>query len=122
MQIQELSLDKNTVDRLTDSQLVDAVLNYPLLGDIILFDSIDDAKTYFSKSSYLFQKLFQGHTYTKIILNEYDRLCLSSIEHKKKALSNDDELQKVFFQKLFIERFYKNEINLDYSRHSRESG
>ena len=68
-QVETLSLPVEMVETLSTEELAKWALNYPLLADLFLFDNAKDAMSYFSRTSYLFQSLFERTDNISVLLN-----------------------------------------------------
>ncbi len=94
------------VETLSTEELAKWALNYPLLADLFLFDNAKEAMSYFSRTSYLFQTLFERTDNISVLLNVYDELqvdyeALLKSESSKPAFTESGYIKELFLQSYF---------------------
>ncbi|MBQ9490989.1 MAG: hypothetical protein IKO03_06100 [Lachnospiraceae bacterium] len=105
-QVETLSLPVEMVETLSTEELAKWALNYPLLADLFLFDNAKEAMSYFSRTSYLFQTLFERTDNISVLLNAYDELqvdyeALLKSESSKPAFTESGYIKELFLQSYF---------------------
>lgn len=69
-----LTLQEKELEGLSLDQLIDLALDYPLLGDLFLFDSASDAVDYFLRSSGLFEYIHNQPNIDELLIDRYRTL------------------------------------------------
>lgn len=94
---------------LSTEELVEYAVNYPLLTDILAFNTVEDGLEHLQNSSTIFKELFSRSNCTEELLMQYANLSCDYTALEK----THDMLGTGYLEKIFIEQYFgKNYENL----------
>ena len=103
-----LAIDQSDLDSLSTEDLTDCALVYPLLGDILLFDQPNYAFDYFTRTSALFETLFNREDTAHVFLLKYENLVGNySLDKSERADAIRNLPRDDYYKALFLEGYIR---------------
>lgn len=95
---------------ISTEELSEYVLEYPLLADILAFDTAEQAISHLSDTSNIFREFFSRENSTEILLEKYDLLNVD-YELLSRSSSDNPMTESGYTKELFLQTFFVYSLN-----------
>jgi len=112
--VEVCQIPENTIHSLTTEELLDVCLNYPLIGDIMAFNNVQEGFDAFKNNFNGVNELLQRNEFPSILLERYSKIEPSNYEMEWSNNKKVEYAYKIMVLEFFIaqdEVLYKLDIN-----------